>query len=87
MKCVHCLKEAGDTMDHVFPKSWYPDSTPENMPKPKVPSCKKCNNDLGKIEDIVFNKLAPCIDPHKIAALGIKIQLFKRFGIGGFFNK
>jgi hypothetical protein len=31
-KCVHCLKDVEErNSDHVFPASWYPDSTPPNL--------------------------------------------------------
>src|SRR5947208_16017660 len=33
-KCVHCLKDVAErNSDHVFPASWYPDSTPPNLEK------------------------------------------------------
>ena len=47
-KCVICLKnfnysieDDSRTEEHVFPKSWYPKSTPNDLKKWKVPSCKK----------------------------------------------
>lgn len=82
MKCVHCLNEAGDTRDHVFPKSWYPDNTPTTVQRPTVPSCVMCNGKLGKIEDELFQKLAVCIDPDKDSASGIKEKVLRGFGLG-----
>ena len=51
-KCVHCLKVPVDrTWDHMFPKAWYPDTTAENLEKWQVPSCRECNQRLGKLEN------------------------------------
>ena len=51
-KCVHCLRYCDSpTSDHVFPKSWYPDTTPQNMEKWQIPSCENCNTEYSKIEN------------------------------------
>jgi hypothetical protein len=72
MRCVHCLKEISDfTWDHILPKGWYPNTTPQNIEKWKVPSCKKCNNEYSKIEDELLIKFGLCIDPHNPRAAGI----------------
>jgi hypothetical protein len=43
-KCVHCFKDVeGRNSDHVFPASWYPDSTPPDLEKRQIPSCIPCN--------------------------------------------
>jgi len=80
MLCVHCLKETGKTRDHIFPKHWYPLDTPSSVQRPTVPSCKKCNNELGKAEQEIFIKLAMCLDPSNIKAIGINMKLYKSFG-------
>ena len=50
-KCVHCLKDVEErNSDHVFPESWYPDSTPPNLEKWQIPSCIPCNSEYGKLE-------------------------------------
>ena len=39
-RCVHCLKDnVVLTSDHMFPKAWYPDATPENLEKWQFPAC------------------------------------------------
>lgn len=49
-KCVHCLTDPVDrNWDHMFPKSWYPDTTPENLEKWQIPSCIACNARYGKL--------------------------------------
>lgn len=71
-KCVHCL---GDfqirNWDHVLPRSWYPNSTPPNLEKWQVPSCKKCNSDYGKLEEELFVMLAMTVTPNSEASSGI----------------
>ena len=63
-KCVHCLNDpVTRNWDHVFPRSWYPDTTPPNIAKWKVPSCLECNRELGIIENDLFVRLAPTLDP------------------------
>lgn len=62
--CVHCLKQVDSPeREHVFPKSWYPDSTPPNMPRWTVPACKPCNSEHGSIERDLLERMALCVDP------------------------
>lgn len=68
-RCVHCLKEVEErNSDHVFPESWYPDSTPPDLEKWQVPSCIPCNNDYGKLEQDLLIKFGLCLDPHNPAS-------------------
>jgi hypothetical protein len=63
-KCIHCLSDnVSRNWDHVFPESWYPDTTPDNTAKWVVPSCYKCNMEYGILEQDLMNHLACCIDP------------------------
>ena len=83
MKCVHCLKELKNkTRDHVFPKAWYPDNTPNSVQRPTVPSCGECNNKLGALEKELFTKLAACLDLTKAEASGIQRKYLRNLGIG-----
>ena len=70
MKCTYCLKnlEEGVTRDHVFPKAWYPDSTPINIQRWKVPACKKCNGKFQKIEDYLFCRWGICLEENESCA-------------------
>ena len=71
-KCVHCLKEFETTTDdHLFPESWYPETTPENIEKWKFPSCKECNRFYDKIEDELMCLIDLCLDPDDPAGKGI----------------
>jgi hypothetical protein len=50
-QCVHCLKGTQErNWDHVFPKSWYPDTTGADTEKWQIPSCLSCNDRYGKLE-------------------------------------
>ena len=70
--CIYCLEEVKrPTKDHVFGRSYYPETTPEDVQRWTVPACRKCNNDLGQIEDEVLVRLALCLDRRKPAAKGI----------------
>ena len=81
--CVHCLKKLTEsTRDHVFPSSWYTNDTPNQIQRWTVPSCAGCNGKFGKLENELFIRLAPCIDPDVAKASGIKEKLFRSFGIG-----
>jgi len=73
-RCVHCLVElmkppksgmvtdTSATLDHVFPKHWFPESTPQNLNRWTVPACHKCNDELGGIEKVLLNRMALCLD-------------------------
>jgi hypothetical protein len=63
-KCVHCLEENVElTWDHVFPLAWYPKTTPADLYKWRIPSCYRCNGELGKIEEDLLFRLGLCIEP------------------------
>ena len=71
-RCVHCLKETEElTWDHVFPISWYPESTPPNLEKWKIPSCFDCNQLHSKNEGDLLVKFGLCIDPNIASSSGI----------------
>ena len=82
-RCVHCLAELdSETKDHVFPTSWYPDSTPADVQRWTVPSCAVCNGALGKLEKELFVRLALCVDPRKAEASGMSKKALRSLGIG-----
>lgn len=70
--CAYC-GELSDSLEdeHVFPESWYPSSTPADAERIKVPSCSKCNRDLGRLEERLQRQWATCIDATHPAAVGI----------------
>jgi hypothetical protein len=71
-KCVHCLKDPVErNWDHVFPESWYPDSSPENQYKWQIPSCIPCNSALGRIEEEFLRQVGLCLDPNAPASRSV----------------
>jgi len=81
-KCVHCLEDFSElTWDHVIPRGWYPDNTPENIEKWKVPSCKPCNAEYGKIEEEVFTKILLCLAPNNPKAKGLYKKTLRSFDV------
>lgn len=71
-RCVHCLREIeAITDDHLFPRSWYPTTTPQNLEKWKFPACGPCNREYGKLEEELRLLFAACLDPKAEAAAGI----------------
>jgi hypothetical protein len=71
-KCVHCLQDPVDrNWDHVFPKSWYPSTTEQNLEKWQVPSCIPCNSRYGKIEEDLIGRFALALDQSNPASAGL----------------
>src|SRR6266540_4450561 len=70
--CVHCCRLVDElTWDHVFPKAWYPDDTPENLEKWKIPACRRCNVEYGELEQDLLLRLGMSIGPEEAKATGI----------------
>ena len=71
-QCVYCLRWfAKLTEDHVFPRSWYPDSTPPTIEKWDVPACSKCNTYFSRVEQELLIRMGLCLDPQSEASSGI----------------
>ena len=71
-QCVHCLQRHDTlTWDHVFPKAWYPTTTPDDTEKWKVPSCDRCNKDHGKNEAELLVRFGLCVSPEQASNMGI----------------
>src|SRR5882724_9400591 len=71
-RCVHCLKDHVElTSDHMFPKAWYPDATPQNLEKWQFPACVECNNRYSKIERDLLNRFALALDTKHPASVGL----------------
>lgn len=77
-KCVHCLRYSNKlTWDHVFPEAWYPDSTPANLVKWKIPACPNCNHEYGGLEDDLLWRLGMCVDPEDWRSVGITQKVMR----------
>lgn len=71
-RCVHCLGFFDElTWDHVFPEAWYPDTTPDNLEKWKIPSCLECNRLHARTEGDLLVRLGLCVDPDDPKNAGI----------------
>jgi hypothetical protein len=71
-KCVHCLDDpVVRDWDHVFPLSWYPDTTSSNLYKWQIPSCIPCNRALGAVEEDFLRRAALCLDPADSASASV----------------
>lgn len=78
-RCVYCLKPSDDlTWDHVFPQSWFPDTTPANLEKWQVPGCSTCNNNkYSAIEEDLLIRLICCMSPDDLRVSGIPANVFR----------
>lgn len=71
-KCVHCLNDPVErNLDHVFPRSWYPDETPDNIEKWQVPSCIPCNSKYGKIESDFLSRVGLALESEHPASRSV----------------
>jgi hypothetical protein len=91
-RCVHCLTEltppgstpldTAATKDHVFPKQWFPDDTPQNLNRWTVPACARCNGELGAIEKRLLNTIILCLDVTRPEIAGIYQRVKRGLAIG-----
>ncbi len=80
VRCVHCLEwfERDEiTRDHVFPRSWYPDTTPANLEKWQIPACRRCNRLHGKIEERLLVHLGLCLDRAELKSVGVSAKALR----------
>ncbi len=81
-RCVHCLRLTDSiTADHVFPSSWYPDTTPGAVQHWTVPCCSECNRELGKLEQDLLVRLILCVNLKSEAASGLASKALRSLGI------
>ena len=66
----------------MFPSSWYPDTTPNDVQRWTAPSCESCNGRFGELEKELLVFLACCINPTKPAAQGLYERVRRTMGIG-----
>jgi hypothetical protein len=82
-RCIHCQEPlAKPTKDHVFPSSWYPDTTPKGLERWTAPSCGRCNQELGRLEKDLLVFFACCMDPTKPATRGLYQRVRRTMGLG-----
>ncbi len=77
-KCIHCLEYFAElTSDHVFPASWYPETTPQDKEKWQAPACDECNKKLGEIEEKLLLKFGLSINPFRYESAGITKKVLR----------
>src|SRR5437016_2708845 len=80
-RCVHCLAMTDSpTADHVFPKHWYPDSTPQHIQRWTAQSCPKCNETHGQLEKDLFVRLIFCVADSE-ATSGLREKALRSLGL------
>lgn len=80
--CIHCLRSTDKPEgDHVFPGSWYPDTTPPRVQRWTAPSCARCNRKHGQLEKDLLVRMVLCLDPKSPAASGLDKKVFRSLGI------
>ena len=61
-RCAYCADAVATTFDHVFPTSWYPESTPTRVQRWTVPACGQCNNLYSHMEKVIGLLLSMSVD-------------------------
>ena len=69
------------TADHVFTKSWYPDTTQPTVQRWTAPSCPECNRELGRLEKDLLIRLVLCVNPKSEAASGLTEKVLRSLGL------
>lgn len=70
--CVHCGRHVlSRNWDHVFPKAWYPITTPTDLAKWKIPSCLPCNKRHGENEEDLLRRICLTLDGNTAPAAGV----------------
>ncbi|NMB59178.1 MAG: hypothetical protein GYA12_08420 [Chloroflexi bacterium] len=59
-----------------MPNSWYPEGI-RNIEKWNVPSCRRCNEELGEIEERLLTTLGLCLDPLDENSSGIPDKVLR----------
>lgn len=81
-RCVHCLRLTDhEEADHVFPRSWNPETTSTAVQRWTAPSCPVCNRELGKLEEDLLIRIALCLDPRSAAARGLLPKVLRSMGL------
>jgi hypothetical protein len=86
--CAYCRAPAKKLeAEHVFPDSWYPTSTDRKAERDKVPACRKCNGDYGRVEERLLRGWGMCIDALHPAAQGILLRVRRSMNAAAGRNK
>ncbi len=70
--CAYCGKGAAKVeREHVFPASWHPTTTPANLSRITVPSCRRCNGEYNDVERRLLQVWATCLPADDPASVGV----------------
>ena len=75
--CIHCIARKADTVDHLIPRAWYPETTPPNFEKWNFPFCEPCNRQYSKLENRLLFQLGICLPPEDALAAGIAERVLR----------
>ena len=73
--CIYCRTATATEDEHVFPDSWYPDTTPANVTRLKVPSCGRCNDEWEKVERALGQELVMSVTRGTPGVAGVAERL------------
>ena len=83
VRCIHCLRlTESPEADHVFPDSWYPDSTPPTVPSagPHQATQNATGSTASSNYDLLI-RLVLSTDPNSDAASGLAARVFRSLGL------
>lgn len=75
--CIFCLARPATEKEHVFPKSWYPSTTPATVQFLTVPVCGFCNDDFEVAERTFSTAILMGMDPKNPAVASV-METFQR---------
>lgn len=61
--CIFCLSRPAREAEHVFPKSWYPSTTPPTVQRLTVPVCEICADEFEAAERAFKEPILMGLDP------------------------
>lgn len=73
--CIYCGVIGACEAEHVFPKSWYPDTTPRGVQRLTVPACRGCNKRWQVLEDTFAQDMLMGISPFAPEVAGVHARL------------
>lgn len=78
---MYCGRQGATQREHVFPASWYPDTTPADFERMTVPSCGPCNRRWARAEEALLFNLALAISPDEPEAAGVSDRLLRSVNV------
>ena len=73
--CAYCDSAEGREGEHVFPRSWYPDTTPPTVQRLTVPACRDCNERWEQVERKLADEILLVVSPNRPEIAGVQERL------------